>query len=357
MNEFNIFTNTNSGSKEVITRDSVKDEKSFETYMYEILKSKNFIEHVMIGDVLDPVTKDVIDTLISKPTKIEVDSQGLIFKNDDGELIRCPNYGLNISADGKWLSDKIPDIGFDIEQNGNLRKAEEAQSAFCCAIVYLVVQDDSYKDNLLSVLNNYDYETMTPRENGKSFVQLLEEWQNYQSTTINIAVSAAKIKISDLKKDSEKFLKDGIPEKETAELRDLSDQISTINREYSIGPLSPTRVQNLTKIEILQKLEERNSRVNQLKKESPVGTLWSLCNLSSEYVSSVVKNRVTTLAQTEVEKLFSNNKDLEIIIGEPKIIQDRWRRRYIKAARLSVRKTEIEKYLSDPENYIFPVKL
>jgi len=42
------------------------------------------------------------------------------------------------------------------------------------------------------------------------------------SFLINITVSAAKYRISYLKKDTEKFLRDGIPQEEVLELRELA---------------------------------------------------------------------------------------------------------------------------------------
>jgi hypothetical protein len=36
----------------------------------------------------------------------------------------------SVSEKGEWLSDKIPYVDFDIDQNGNVRKAEEAEALF-----------------------------------------------------------------------------------------------------------------------------------------------------------------------------------------------------------------------------------
>jgi hypothetical protein len=68
------------------------------------------------------------------------------------------------------------------------------------------------------------------------------------SFLINITVSAAKYRISYLKKDTEKFLRDGIPQEEVLELRELATSIKNCNRSYSTGVLSPDKVIKLNKI-------------------------------------------------------------------------------------------------------------
>lgn len=94
------------------------------------------------------------------------------------------------------------------------------------------------KKELIDVIDNYDFKRMSPINNRKTFCSILESYQDYQSVTINIAVSAAKFNISNLKKDSEIFLKENIPEDRISGLRDLEISISDKNREYSLGPLS-----------------------------------------------------------------------------------------------------------------------
>ena len=43
------------------------------------------------------------------------------------EVKKCPRIEVGISECGYWLSKKIPSPNFDIEQSGNIRKAESAK--------------------------------------------------------------------------------------------------------------------------------------------------------------------------------------------------------------------------------------
>jgi hypothetical protein len=68
--------------------------------------------------------------MLETPSKLSFDENGLYFKNannnnnNNNNTIKCPSYGVNLQANGKWLSDKIMDLTFDVEQVGNLRLKE-----------------------------------------------------------------------------------------------------------------------------------------------------------------------------------------------------------------------------------------
>jgi hypothetical protein len=83
-----------------------------------------------------------------------------------------------------------------------------------------------------------------------------------ESVIINLIVSAAKFRISAEKKDTERFLNDGIQESEAAELRNLEAEIRNINFEYSQGSLSPEGVKGLTKIERLKEIDNRDDKIS-----------------------------------------------------------------------------------------------
>jgi hypothetical protein len=336
--------------------------------MLDVIKQSRHIEHVMMGDTLDEFTCDKVFEIISNPKPFKISDKGLVFINSNGDEEECVNYGTNITADGRWLSDKIDIVPFDIEQDGNIRKSSEAQAAYCLCVLYCVLNDSSIKNDISNVVNNYDFSKMSPHEGFNSFVGLLESYQNPQSTAVNICISAAKYNISNLKKDSERFLKENIPEDRISGLRELDAAISSINRKYSLGVLSPDRVSQLTKLEVLAELDKRNKEI-QILLEGGIGdssinykphkeaTLWKILNLSSDNISPIVKKRLNLLADDAVSMLFSENPKLNFEYGEQKQLADKWKKRYIKLARLSVRKNQVEKYLLDPNSYILPVKL
>lgn len=63
------------------------------------------------------------------------DEHRLYFFDENEERIYCPEILTSISEKGEWLSDKLPIINFDIDQNGNVRRADEAEALYCCICV------------------------------------------------------------------------------------------------------------------------------------------------------------------------------------------------------------------------------
>lgn len=331
--------------------------ESFEKKLIEALVNSNYVKHVAMDSILGEFESSSLLKVISEPLRIEIDEEGLVFTDDSGDKIRCPNFSTNISDDGRWLSDKLPSVPFDVEQAGNIRKAEEAESAYCCACVVLVLKDQIFKDEMVRVINNYDYQEMDGVTKGINFRKLLTDWQDLQSTIINVAVSAAKYNISSVKKDTEKFLRDGIPEGLVIELRNLDTKVKDINRKFSTGILSPTNVRKLTKIEILTELERKNTEINNIVTTSGVAMLYKIMHLSSEYISPITKKRLRDLAQTEIDKLYSSDSSYRNIVGEKRQIIERWKRRYIRLEKNSIRRREVIKYLELGDQYKLPAKL
>ncbi len=334
----------------------MKTDKELEVHMKSVLENASIIDHVLMDQVLDDVNAETIKNILESPKKLEIVDGELHYIDENGDKHSCPSYGLSISADGKWLSSKLPNIPFDIEQNGNLRKAEEAQSAYCCACVISVLDDESFKTELNNVIASYDFSSMMPKEGTMSFSELLNDFLNLQSMQVNVIVSAAKYRITDLKKDSEIFLQSGIEERRIEELRNLTVLVKDINRKYSTGKLSPTAVQSLKKIEILALIDKRNDEINSFIEKSSEKTLYKIFQLSSEYLSPITKRRIQKLVDSEISKLAASEDSFVTQFGEVNNIVSKWRRKYIKLAVLSYRREQVDKFLANEDEYNLPVK-
>lgn len=155
----------------------------------------------------------------------------------------------------------------------------------------------------------------------------------YQCNKINVISSAAKIKMTDQKKDSEAFLRSGLLEEEIAELRDLELSVRAINYLYSIGSLAPENVKLLTKLERLEIIAARDEKVNELIRENNYSNLFKLTNLSSEYISPIKKKKIEQLCYKELKKVYESDKLYEVEYGEFDIVLDKLKKRALKAQR------------------------
>jgi hypothetical protein len=333
------------------------NEKEFEKRMLDALESANYLTYNFSREIFGDLTKEEINKLSTSCMQVEVFDDGIKFINEDGDTIICPDYEVSISNDGEWLSNYLPVPSFDLDQAGNLRKANEAESAYCAIMVTAVLKDEVFKNELENVVKNYDFEAMKATNGENDFSTLLKEWLDLQSRAINVIVSAAKYRIADRKKDTEKYLRDGIPEDLAIELRSLDILISDINRRYSNGKLSPMNVKKLTKIEILELLDSKKNEIDGVIRNSRVETLYRALNLSTEYISPITKKKLRNLATIEVEKLFNEGVFLTSLIGDKDEVIKRWKKRYLRIARANIRKENVIKYLELGQEYKLPVKV
>lgn len=334
----------------------LKDFKTFEENIINNLKNSDLIKRFNISVDKPTPNFELIVKLFEESMTVSYDDHGLYFIGDDNEKIYCPIMYTTISDKGFWFSDKLPDIGFDVDMGGNVRKADEAEALYCCTCISNILKEENFKDELKEVARGYDFSSMKPISDGEmNFRDLLNSWLELQSIIINVLTSACKYKISDFKKDNEKFLRDGLKDTEVVELRELEAKIRSINFSYSEGVLSPSEIKKMTKIERLQKIDERDEAISREIINSKVGTLYKILNLSTEYISPVSKKRITTFVQKEVDNLLSK-KENEDLKEERSNLISRLTRRALKFEKTSVRKIFVEKYINEQANFKMPSK-
>lgn len=331
--------------------------QEFEDRMIKSLRDSGLIEKFSLQEYYKTADLGHIIEIFTKPSKIYFDEDGLYYFDENQEKVYCPQMKTSVSDRGVWLSQKLPEVGFDIDQNGNVRKADESEALYCCIQVAHILQEQEFKDELIEVAKEYDFKEMKNNlEKSTTFRELLNDWQSLQSVTLNVIVSAAKFKISDNKKDSEKFLKDGIPETAAGELRDLESRIRGINFKYSEGALSPKEVKKLTKIERLQKINERDDEISNEIVKTSIGRLYKAINLSSEYISPIKKKKINLWVQREVDDLISKPEFIHLKDDRASLISKYVRRAY-RFEKNSIRRLSVERYIASPEDFKIPSKL
>lgn len=331
--------------------------KEFEDRLVSSLKDSGLIDNFSFSEFSKTPDLALVIKIFESSSLIDCDDEGLYYLDENSDKQYCPEMKTSISDKGEWLSSKLPQIGFDIDQNGNVRKADEAEAMYITIQISHILKDISFKKQIQDVAKNYDFENMKCiTDDGIGFRELLKEWQAFQSVIINIIVSAGKFKISAEKKDTEKFLKDGIQESEVAELRNLETQIRNINFRFSQGILAPDKVKFLTKIERLQEIDRRDDEISSCIIKSSVGNLYRALNLSSEYISPVKKKKISLWVQAEVDKLL-NEKEFNGIIEERSSLISKFVKRAYRFEKNSVRKSCVSKYINNRETFKLPSKL
>lgn len=328
----------------------------FEEKIISALEGSRMIDRFSVSEFTQTPNQEVLLKYFEEPSKIDFDDVGLFFV-EEGDKVYCPEMKTSITEKGEWLSNKLPPIVFDIDQSGNVRKADECEAMYICIQVAHVIREPEFKNEFEQLVLDYNFEKMAGRDDENlNFRNLLKDWQSFQSVIINIIVSAAKFKISFTKKDTEKFLKDGIEDSMAAELRDLETKIRAINFEYSQGALSPPEVKKLSKIKRLELIDERDVSISKLITDSPVGDLYKALNLSSEYISPIKKKKISSWVQREVDSLIST-EEFSSLREDRKQLISKFTRRAYRFEKNSVRKLAVERYLKDPSCFKLPSKL
>jgi hypothetical protein len=320
-------------------------------------------EYFNAKEVTKAATQSELIDLCNKPKNISYkDGELHIVIEKDGvkEEVRLEEFDLGVEHCGKWLSEAIMQPPFDINQDGNVRKSGETESAFICCVIVAILDDKYFRSELTDVLENYDYTKMAPMElTGSGFKSLLQEWLKLNSFIINVIVSACRKKISDQKKDGDKFLRDGLTQEELIGLKDLQANISRVIYQYTgpKGELNPDnlRINNLQKVQILQLLDKQNKEIETLVGSSKFGTIWKIFHLSTEFIDPIVKKRLNYVVLDKVNKFYENSLEKENTDKNEFI--KKLNARVLKVQRTSLRRSEILKYIKDPNSYLLPSKL
>ena len=258
-----------------------------------------------------------------------------------------------ITAGGSWLSSKIPPP-FDIFQDDNVRKANEASSMYIAIIVKVILNDSLYSDDFNAVFEGYNINNMA-HPDGQSFASLVNEWSKENSVIINIIISACKFNIVKHKKDEQSFIPTLLPKREKIGLSDLVAEIKGVTYSYTKhdGPLSNVNVKKYSKIELLQKISECEAQKNKIIEDSKFSMLYHISRLNSSYLSVSLIKRIRMLAQASIIKdCESLNLDEDSVI---KFIT-RARKRNTKTAIRSLIKDEILKFINNQVAYELPPK-
>lgn len=328
----------------------------FEEKIISALQGSQLIDRFSVNEFTQTPNQSVLLKYFETPALIDFDENGIFFL-ENNEKIYCPEMKTSIAEKGEWVSSKLPPIEFDIDQSGNVRKADESEAMYICVQVATIIKEKGFKDELESLIKCYNFEQMCGRDDDElTFRNLLKSWQSLQSVIINILVSASKFKISYTKKDTEKFLKDGLETSTAAELRDLESKIRATNFEYSQGILSPDRVKKLSKIERLAEIDKRDTEISVLITDSKVGNLYKALNLSSEYISPIKKKRISSWVQAEVDSLLTEAEFSGMKDDRQQLISKFTRRAY-RFEKNSIRKLAVERYIKDPSTFKLPSKL
>jgi hypothetical protein len=336
------------------------ERKTLDDIVSKLAEDKDLLKYFNANIEGDQASITLLTELAEKSLTIEIFEGYLHAKGDDDTRIKCPFVDTNVSESGFWLSDLIPLPSFDIEQNGNVRKSTECIAAYKCAIIAGIMQGE-FKTGFFDVVNDYDFSKMDGKDvegsESLNFKNLLEDWSQFQSTHVSIIISAAKYKLSEKKRDVLAFVGEKLSPLEMAGLNDLRTAITRYISTFEVDKLSVKQRKALNKIELLTLISERDSHVERMVLGSKYRTPFRIHKLSSEHICANTKIKLQRFVRTEVGLLIEKDPGIIEKVGDSKTITKKIRKRVFRAAVISLKKQEFEKYVECREEYVLPPKV
>lgn len=332
-------------------------------------KVKQFLELVAKDKVLEKLytfnqtpimnpNKEILRELILKPYLLEYDEEEdiLYYVDNNNEKRKVPDIEVGVSETKEWISDSLPAIPFDLNQDGNLRRSNEVECMYKCLLISGILKR-GFEEEILSVIENYNFERLDKsNSSGITFSELLAKWQELQSITIRVIVSGANYKISSEKNLEVGFLIGSLNREETLGVVSIRDSVKTVIRNYMSGDLSQEKVNKLTKIERLKIIQKKDdevlSTINSNKKYSE---LYKICTMSSDYLSPFVKKNLieaaSKFARKELGDVFKDDEK-----SYKKFVSICTRRAY-KEALIALKEKELSRWRIEKNDlYILPKK-
>lgn len=326
-----------------------------------LLKNDKSLHKLYSFSELEPSSadKETLLKLISEPFIIKVnDNDGhLYYVDENGDTVMCPDLKKGLSFCRNWLSELLPPVPFDIEQGGNLRKANEAEKMYCCLLVAGIL-GEPFISRFEDVVRSYNFKDMRASDTGSlNFQELLDGWQKLQNMTIRIIVSGAHFRISDEKKSEVGFTIGSLNREETIGVVSLRKRVKDISRAYMEGPLSKSEVSKLNKIERLTIIQEKDDKIlSEINKSSDYSQLYKICCMNSDYLLAKEK-----LIIEEKSLLYTKRNSLELFDNDSKGLNkfaSRCKRKGFNEAVMNRKEIELYKWREcGNERYVLPSKL
>lgn len=283
--------------------------------------------------------------LVTEPFLIgyDVDVNRLYFQDENGDKSYCPDIHEGLTTSKEWISEFLPNVPLDINQNGNIRMAKEAENIYKCILVAGILRDEFLSD-FQKVCKSYNFKELRGRDNDEiNFTRLLEKWQSLQNITIRIIISGANYKLASEKNLEVGFLLGSLSKEETLGVSSIRNFVKTCIRSYMLDKLSPDKVNKLSKIDRLKEIQKKDDEVMAIINESTnFSELYKICAMTADYLDPFAKIRLDNCAID-----FAKKDAKEIFKQDEKGLKNFTsvcRRRAYKEALIALKNKEIDKW-------------
>lgn len=319
--------------------------------MNEFLERLKDLDLIKVSKLIDDeysyesLSQEIIIKLMVKPQLLSVEDDELIVFID-GEKHKI-TINTDIIKGRNKLSLVLPDIDFDIDQDGNVARQVEVESIYKVSIVSAIF-NDLYKSEIDEILSDYDYGKMCTSDENYPFSRLRKEVEEEASYIMKMLLAACTIKLSNFASKNTSKILSLLTQEERSELENLTIKTKSIlfkAQEQIDAETDPLNKKTL--------IYAKDKLIAKTIDNSNIGKVFRIVNLSSEAIPSEERVSISREARKFAKKLAAE-QDL-LTDDKRNILQNylfsRLRRRGWKQFVSEMKQTEYLKYKEDTTAY------
>lgn len=333
----------NSEYLEILNEEKEGFEK--ELYKNKLLSKRDSLKEITEKE--NSIDESKIFELLDKPKELKVENDDLVFF-EDGERVVL-SIGTNITEHKTKVSDLLPEVEFNLEQEGNVKRQIEIESIYKCCIISSLFEG-LYSQEIRSICKTYNFETMLDSDNGKyPFTQLKEQIELDSNYIMKLVLSACTLKLSNSAAKNLSVILSDLTMEERSKLDVLNSKIKSLVFKYD-------EKIDLEKDPLQKKvlIAKKDTEVDEIIRNDSIGNIYKIVNLSSEAIPTIQKVKISKAAREFTLKIM-NKQSKNLSDDEKKDLQSyllsRLRKRGWKAFLSTYRSDEYKRYKADPENY------
>lgn len=332
------------------------------------LKEEDLIKHYQFKEVIkcELTSKDDVLKFIKEnhPLTMSVQNGDLYYNVTEGvqpdELFDI-DTSSSFSASNVWLYPRIINIELVCPNISSAKISNEMVGLYTCLVVSSVLGGE-FEEEFVANLETYDFKNWKQTDDDfLNFSKLSQEWVQMGSDTVKMIVASANFSISKNSKKKELPAQLSLPPDVASRFKQLQVQVSNIRYEFDEVKLSPSKRENLSKLEIKCLIAERDQAVEAaITSSSELHKIWKILSLNSNVIEPNMKRSFIRSSRKEAPNVFKSlygrevDKELDDDLLILKKIQNKLKKEAIRACLNKRFSLEIEKFLENRETYIPP---
>jgi hypothetical protein len=281
--------------RESLFKDSIEEvdnSDSMHVYLRK-LKEAELIDEYDFGKEYDSLDFKKVMELSSQSFEVGLDDESGNIYYLDGK-----NHKIFLDFDfeddvfhRKNVSALLPDISFDILQNGDIEKAKESEAIYK-TIVINEIFNGLYTDLIKESLSGYNFDDLCPDDDKRNFRDILKIMLEESSAVLRIIIGACNLKLVEFKTKKDLKLLRSISDQEDQELRDLRIKLAIHRNEWARKiALKETKAQREVEREKMRKEEA------DIIDDSGVSLIYQILSLSTDSIPMKPRIEIARLAK------------------------------------------------------------